>query len=753
MISLKINIKSLIKIIVIIIIAASCCWFIYFLIKSSTSNPVEAMTWEAEINESLTSNVILAAETDNLKLYFQEDSAEFWIEDTMTQELWRSNPEKANEDKIAFGLNKSNILSQIIVGYIDSQSSAYVVNSNVGSVKEKTYEYKLADNGIYVTYYFSEMGFEIPVFYGLKDDYFTAKILCDQIVEHWTYDITNITLLPYMGSGSKEDDGYLVIPDGSGSIINFNNQKQNYLAYSQPVYGRDLALNTLSKTEEKEAIMMPVFGVKRNDYAMLGIITKGEYQAEIEAEVSGKSTLNNIVYSKVRFMQVETNKLFANSSNEQNSLMWSEQFNKFPEYEVRYYFLDKDATYIDMALRYQDYLVDEKGMTALSDETSEATKVNITLIGAVEKKDTFLGIPYDSIEVLTSYSEVAQIANNLEESADIDLNIWYTGFLKDGLTGKMPNKIRYDSRLGGKSSFIKAKDKLDRMDIGFYPSFNLVNMYQTGNGYYKTDSTRSVNRSAAFQYNYLLSTGERNSSQPPTYLLAPAKVFKLGEEFAKEIQKNNVTSIGLEGITNKVYSNFKKNGSSMNETGSILTDVISKIAANSKSLLLDKAYGYALPYADIITNTPVYSSGYDMTDKSIPFYQIVMSGYATLYSEPVNMQGNIKEYLLKLAETGVNPNFMLIAKDPTVLMNTDYAYLYAVGYEYWEEDIIETAEWFSKLSPTYGQRIIGHEEISSRVFKTSYDKGIIVYTNYNSSAVTIEGVAIEAKDFYVKGGK
>ena len=749
----KIKIKRILKIILSLLLLGGCCWFIYFLQNSSENNTSAETKWNTQANNSITSDTILAAESDRFKLYFQADTAEVMVEDKEMNEIWRSNPENAHEDKVAFGINKTNILSQIIVGYIDNQNSSFVINSFTGSVKQKTYDYKIADDGVYVTYYFNDTGFEIPVFYGLTDDYFTGKILCDNIKQHGSFKISDIAFLPYMGCGSSEDTGYLVIPDGSGSIMNFNNQKQTYLSYSQPVYGRDYALNTLSKTEVKENVTMPVFGIKRNDSALLGIITQGEFQAEINAEVSGKSSSNNIAYSKISFMQPDTNKLFKNTSNEETSIMWTEQFNKFPEYEVRYYFLNKNATYTDMALRYQKYLVDEKGMKKLSQTAEDKAKVNINLIGAVDKIDTFLGVPYKTIEELTSYSDVLKIANSLNGNSSIDLNIWYTGYLKDGLKSKLPDKLRLDLRLGGKASFNKTSKALMNMGIGFYPSFNLINMYQTGNGYFKTDSTRNVYRSAAYQYDYLLSTGEQNPSLAPTYLLAPTKVTGLSNKLIRSITKNNLNNIGLEGITDTIYSNFKKNGTSRIETASLFTGILSEFSENTDSLLLDRALGYAMPYADIITDTPVYSSEFDMEDETIPFYQIVMSGYATLYSEPVNVQGNIQDYLLKLAETGVNPSFTLIANDPSVLMNTKYAYLYSVGFNDWKDDIENTAKQFSKLSVTYGQTITGHEKITDGVYKTSYSNGAVVYTNYNNKDSSADGVTIGAKDFIVRGGR
>ena len=73
-----------------------------------------------------------------------------------------------------------------------------------------------------------------------------------------------------------------------------------------------------------------------------------------------------------------------------------------------------------------------------------------------------------------------------------------------------------------------------------------------------------------------------------------------------------------------------------------------KIAADSlDKLLLEGAYAYAFPYADGITDVPVFSSQYDIEDETVPFYQMVMGGTAALYSEPLNESGNIREMFLK----------------------------------------------------------------------------------------------------------
>ena len=52
-----------------------------------------------------------------------------------------------------------------------------------------------------------------------------------------------IHLLPYFVCGASDEDGYILVPDGSGALIGFNNGKINAPQFSMKVYGQDTALS------------------------------------------------------------------------------------------------------------------------------------------------------------------------------------------------------------------------------------------------------------------------------------------------------------------------------------------------------------------------------------------------------------------------------------------------------------------------------------------------------------------------------
>ena len=81
--------------------------------------------------------------------------------------------------------------------------------------------------------------FEIAVEYSLNNDGLVARILRESIVESEFGELVYIDFLPYFGTISTEDEGYILIPDGSGAIMNFNNEKSYHDVYSKRIYGFD----------------------------------------------------------------------------------------------------------------------------------------------------------------------------------------------------------------------------------------------------------------------------------------------------------------------------------------------------------------------------------------------------------------------------------------------------------------------------------------------------------------------------------
>lgn len=725
-------------------------YFMVFLNQSAEAETEEEMTWKPDVAQGIPAGWELAAENEALALYFEPSTTRFRVKDKATGTEWVSTPDNAGEDAVAFGQNKMRVQSLLELTYVDDQSNSYTINSFAGSAQEQTYTYEYRDNGIYLNLMFGKAGVEIPCFFGIENDRFVARILSDQIQQHGTLRVASIVFLPYFGAGGLEDEGYMVVPDGSGALIHYNNQKQSYQSYTQKVYGRNLALNQQNSTLVTQSATMPVFGIRRNEDALLAIITKGEYQAEIKAEVSRKLTSNNAVYTNALYIQSENNTLLSGSDNEEAVVMLSPQHNQFPCYEVSYFFLEKGAGYSEMAARYRQYLIEEKGMqeTAVNQKS-----MNLTFVGGVEVDETFLGIPYRTVKALTSYGDLKDTALALQEETGNAFQVSMFYLEKGGSMNKIPTSLTYEGALGGKSGYEKMTEALKAASISFYPIYDPITIRKSGNGYSDYKGVRNVSKSASKQYEYMLTSGERVSGRTSYYLVSPQYVEKIMSSLLASAGKRNVGSLGLTGISNKIYADYRSDSISDNETGAYWESALEMASGSMEELLLQGAYAYAFPYADVITEAPVFSSQFDVEDGSIPFYEMVVGGSAALYSAPLNESGNVREMLLKTVEYGVSPTFLLMTAQRDALQDTDYQRYYSLSWKDWENEVRDVLGELQSLDGVLGLRIADHRKLDEDVYATTFENGKKVYVNYGQKDITIENVTIPACGFVLKGDK
>lgn len=737
----NISLKTIIKTIFLLALVGLTVWGISFLNQEASKTETEAEKWVADAHTEASSKWELAAENDGFRLYFDPGTTKIRVVDKVHGTEFLSNPENAEDDPVAFGQNKTLVQALLDVTYVDDQSASYTVNSFMGSTKEGTYRYEYADNGVYVNFQFEKQEFEIPCFFGITDDGFVARILGEQIMQHGMLRIANISLLPFFGSGSREEEGYLMVPDGSGAIINFNNQKQTYQGYNQNVYGRNLAQNVQTYTLLTRNAMMPVFGICREGGSVLGVITNGASMSAIRANVSGKIAAVNHVYPVVSFIQNESNTLLSGSDNEEVSIMLSRQSKDFT-YEVSYFLLDQNDGYVEMAERYRQYLT-ENGM--MSGDACDQRTIGLDFIGGMKMRKTFLGVPYQAVEPLTTFEDVGRIATEVQESTGSTVLVIMEDTLNGGSRSKMPTSISYASALGGKGGYQKMASVLNQAGIPFYPLYDTATLKSSGKGYSSLDTARNVSRSASRQYDYLLSSGVREMDKPAVYLLTPASGAEVTGKLVADAEKKGVTHLGITGITNKMYGDYRKIPISQLETETAWISALENAAAHTDSLLLDAVYGYGLAYADAISNVPVYSSQFDVEDDTIPFYQLVMSGTAELYGTPMNDNGNLRQAFLRCVEYGVSPSFRLMAAAPATLQDTDYQHYFSASYSDWKNVIGQMAEELEEAS--LGQRLVDHEKLDEGVYASTFADGTVVYVNYGSDAVSVNGIRIPAMDF------
>jgi len=87
--------------------------------------------------------------SDLLEFVMDADTTQFSITNKVSGQTWFSNPQTAEYDSIANGINKTMLLSTLIVKYSDSKGQDFTYDNYSYSIKEKRYSVEVTkdENG------------------------------------------------------------------------------------------------------------------------------------------------------------------------------------------------------------------------------------------------------------------------------------------------------------------------------------------------------------------------------------------------------------------------------------------------------------------------------------------------------------------------------------------------------------------------------------------------------------------------------
>lgn len=715
---------------------------------------LSVLTVAADEHQEELKDFVKVEESNKLALYVNKSNTEIAVVNKSNGIIWWSNPAARAEDVRAKGIFKMQMSSQLMVEYSDPKGGISKINSFVSSVREENFEISDIKNGVMVVYKFSREGFVIPVCYSIENDYMKVEVITSEIKEDSDFKILNIAVLPYFGAGSIEESGYMMVPDGSGALIGFNNGKEKYNNYSQRIYGKDSVMNTTSRSVTEQQARLPVFGLKKGSDAFVAVIGKGESLATVKAYVSGMGTSYNNVYCDFSYREMDSIRMLDRTWGARDVSITSREAVKLDTLEVRYYFLEQDnSDYSGMASRYRKYLIEEHGMKKSIKQHSKPLYLNV--YGGIVKKKYIFGLPFEVMDPLTTYSQCVDMVDELRKSGVEDIVVKYNGWMNEGLANKkIPVKVNMSGALGGKQEFNKLNNYMNQNNIPFYPDVDLINFRKSGNGFIRYfDAIKSVTRLPALQYLFKISTYNRRDDVQPWYLLSPLKVEEAARKFTKSFGKLDIRGVSLTTLGSTVYSDYDRNGLDRGSTEEVWERVINSFKDSSSELLFDNANGYAVPYASHLSSVPISSSQFDIEDDSIPFYQIALHGMVSYAIPSVNLSSDTTTMLLKALETGSSLQYSWIGEEFSKLKETQFDYLYSSDYKAWiESAIVEYKKLNKILSQVSDKLIVKHQKLSDGLYETMYENGIRIIVNYNTFNKEVNGKMVEAKGYLVIDG-
>jgi len=615
--------------------------------------------------------------------------------------------------------------------------------------------------------------FSLAIEYRLDGQDFLVTVPCDSIdypLNEMDYETGNrvtlplsaIEVLPFFEAASTEKEGYMLIPDGSGALIELNNGKINKSPYKKSIYGRDYSAKPIKELLPflDEKIYMPVFGLKQGDKGFLAIIEEGESLGNINAQVAGMRDSYNRVYPGFDVIPMDAVRLERAEGLDQDlsnlSINMYQARNYDRDIKIRYKLLKgKDSDYSGMARVYQEYLVDKYQLSKI--EADRELPFFLELLGGIDKTLPVMGIPRDVVIPLTTYKQAGLIIEELLERGISKLAVKYNGWSRGGIRHRYPDNIRLESKLGDRESFDELLALLEENNIEFFPEIAFLNIYKNTlfDGFIGSrDNTRFLNRKQAFIYerfnisNFLSENKEKG-------ILSTRTLDKLVNKFLDDYQEYNITGLSLRYLGEQVNSDFRVKEEELIDREQAKDDIIKQLEKLSASykLAVNGGNTFVLPYSSYITNLNFYSDSSTLFDKGIPFYQMVLHGYFHYTGEPLNLAEKIKLNHLKLIECGAIPYYRWSYEVSSHLKKSDFDDHYSIYYRHHLDEAVEYYKELSTvLSELQTQRIIEHKEIENRVYQVLYEEGDMVIVNYNQEEVQLDGYIIPGEDYlFIKG--
>lgn len=699
---------------------------------------------------------VSVARTDSLELFYNDVKGAIQVKDLRSGYVWKSIVDNDVFDVNSLNsLWKGTVQSAIGISYNDLKKRDTASRQVYAGSECQWLTTEYIPNGVAVEYGFTTPGIFVTIEYTLEDDQLVVRVPVDKIREEYRYAVTTIEMLPFMGASAGDEDGYLFYPDGSGAITTYekvNTRPSNVLKASYYTYtDKKVSFQSLWSSDDYDHYVasMPVYGIKNGDHAMFAAVSEGEENSGVEVYPSGTSrmALNHIGFSLYtrNVFDARANSITTGDSSSSagiiqrvdKQLIWEDK-------EIRFFFLNgDDADYSGMADTYREYLL-KKGLLKQAEDTAGAMPLALKLLMGTTKE----GMVFDEYISMTNYAQVKEILERLKaagvENLELVLEAWQDGYDNYEIWGPA-------SSLGGKGGL----KELNR----YLESWSQARAYLGVDTMDATSKTKGLNEKDDVLYNGLdvqIAASDMNGLN--YYYLNPQASFERNSRLLKKLGDYSRLGVAYETAGRYVYPDYnveRKNGVfTKAQTVDKMREMLAATKESGRGVAVNGSNQYVYDRVDYLYNLREESYGLTISDYSVPFVQMVVSGLIPYTTEGAgNLAYDLQVQKLKWIEYGSLPSFYLTYESAQKLRNTDYDTLFSSTYADWEDIMLETyREFKDNLSVVYGQQMVKHEFLTDDLVRLKYANGVRVYINYGDAPAGADGISVPAKNYLVVGG-
>jgi hypothetical protein len=643
-----------------------------------------------------------------------------------------------------------------------AQEKVYVLRDNTQEFMREQLEELFEEAGYSRDDYFEDAsrypaaaGPERPAFtitlrYHLDGKSMIISVPFDRIAYHPSYPIIRLDLLPFFGAGGMNDDGYLFVPDGSGALIYFNNGKYNQIASNNPVYGWDEAMPRDVVVSDNRAAF-PVYGVQKNGNAIVCIIEEGASYANVQADVSGRNSSYNRVYPY--FDMVHGSLMDISGRSDRSVYLYESGLPEGENIKVRYTICENDG-YVGMAKEYRSWLLKKYPQLGRKSAIT-GVPVAVEIIGAVNKTQHRLGIPFDLPLKLTTYKDAENMVQDFAKFGWKNVKVKFTGWFNRSYEHRVPSDIKLINELGNKKSFEGFVSTAQQNGFDLFPEaeFMFMRDLKPGDGFnlYR-DASRYVSRKRVEKYPFsFVWFGERIRWGKLSYLARPVVSMNLIDTFMKKSEPLGIKNIAFRSMGSRLGGDYNEKRRVSREAAiKMRQEKFEQLSNAGSKVMVSAGYEYSVPWADFIIDMAIDYQGFSITDVAVPFYQIALSGLVPYTGRAINLAEDYTKNLLKTIEGGAGLYFSFMAEETVELQETKFRQFYANEYGKWVGDADALYKRFSAdFAGLYGQAIDNHIILAPDVTVTVYANGTRVVVNRSDNAFDYNGRMLRADSYIV----
>ena len=590
-------------------------------------------------------------------------------------------------------------------------------------------------NKIEINYSHFELELSVGLEIELKDDKIKVNLPASKIKEGkliiwsrtWTRGNPNrflkVSMLPHFGAAKEGDKGYLVLPQQSGVLCEFKNKISS--EYEIGIYNKSAWECT-----------MPIFGIKSDNSAFLGIIEGGKYDSTLKLGTNqGKERLYYIYPSfNLRYYYNEE---------------------KLPEdISIEYQFLPfEESSYAGMAKRYRKYILNKGKVKPLK----ERIKANPELDYAVHSMEVRIRqgwkpVPPAVLEqspenepemhVACTFERVGDIVEEFKKQGINKAEFCLVGWNSKGHDGRYPQIFPVEEKLGGEKKLKKLITKTQNMGYQIVAHDCYSGAYRISEDWDEEYIIRDHNGNLCKSGEWAGGQAYRICAKPAYELFVTRDLPRIKELGFKGLHYTDVLSIiGPQKCYDTKHSLSKKECAEwrnkiLHLAQEIFGGVQSEGALDFAADSIDRIMYVGEPEDNL--------KKHNYTDRVIPLWEIVYHGILLYNVSHATVNSVLKEkrHQLKLIEYGGNPLIYFYSRfvsfpDGDWMGKEDFRY---EDKETLKNDVGKIKKVYNEyemLSYLQTEFIEEHQMLSENVYKTIYSNGDYIIVNYSDKSCKI----------------